>query len=95
MPIYDYECDECGHRFELKQSFNAEPECVCPHCEGKARRKFHSVAVIYKGSGFYTTDYKKNGYSPAGEEKSTPSVKSDDRPANKEKASTTASKTED
>ena len=57
MPTYDYECLSCGHRFELKQSFDADPNGTCPLCEGEARRKFHPVPVIYKGSGFYTTDY--------------------------------------
>ena len=63
MPLYDYECLNCGHVFELRQSFNADPEGVCPQCAGMSRRKFHAVPIIYKGSGFYTTDYKKTGYS--------------------------------
>lgn len=67
MPIYDYECLNCGNRFELRQGFNADPEEVCPRCHGKARRRFHSVAVIYKGSGFYTTDYKRSGFNPSGD----------------------------
>ena len=64
MPLYDYECDGCGHVFELRQSFSAEPVGDCPKCSGVSRRKFHAVPIIYKGSGFYTTDYKKSGYSP-------------------------------
>ena len=64
MPRYDYECSECGLTFELKQSFDADPEGVCPSCSGSSRRKFHAVPIIYKGSGFYTTDYKGTGYSP-------------------------------
>ena len=64
MPRYDYECSECGLTFELKQSFDADPEGVCPRCSGSSRRKFHAVPIIYKGSGFYTTDYKGTGYSP-------------------------------
>ncbi len=69
MPTYDYECENCGYRFELRQSFDADSDGICPRCQGRTRRKFHSVAVIYKGSGFYTTDYKRNGYSPPGDEK--------------------------
>ena len=91
MPIYDYQCEKCGHGFELRQSFSAEPETGCPVCEGRARRKFHSVAVIYKGSGFYTTDYKKNGYSPPGEEKEPSAPKAKDTKA-KDEVSTTTSK---
>ena len=63
MPLYDYECASCGHVFELRQSFDAAAEGVCPQCEGVTRRKFHPVPIIYKGSGFYTTDYKGSGYS--------------------------------
>ena len=65
MPRYDYECTECGHTFELKQSFDSAPEGTCPNCSGYSKRKFHAVPIIYKGSGFYTTDYKGTGYSPA------------------------------
>lgn len=85
MPIYDYECEACGHRFELRQSFDADPASICPRCEGTARRRFHSVAVIYKGSGFYTTDYKRNGYSPPGDEKERPEKKASDRAQDKTK----------
>ncbi len=66
MPLYDYQCDSCGHIFELRQSFSAATEGPCPRCEGNSRRRFHAVPIIYKGSGFYTTDYKKTGYSPPG-----------------------------
>lgn len=60
MPLYDYECLSCGHMFELRQSFHSDPEAECPSCAGDSRRKFHAVPVIYKGSGFYTTDYKNS-----------------------------------
>ena len=61
MPRYDYECNSCSHTFELKQSFDSEPVAICPKCEGSSRRKFHAVPIIYKGSGFYTTDYARSG----------------------------------
>ena len=74
MPLYDYQCDSCGHIFELRQSFSAATEGPCPCCQGNSRRRFHAVPIIYKGSGFYTTDYKKTGYSPPGKtEDSSPS----------------------
>ena len=63
MPLYDYECLSCGHVFELRQSFHADPLDVCPRCEGTSKRKFHPVPIIYKGSGFYTTDYKQTNRS--------------------------------
>ena len=59
MPIYEYECGLCQHHFERKQRFDEEPVVICPRCQGKARRVFHSVPVIFKGSGFYTTDNRK------------------------------------
>ena len=65
MPLYDYECASCGNVFELRQSFDAAPEGVCPRCAGISKRKFHAVPIIYKGSGFYTTDYKNAGSSSA------------------------------
>ena len=59
MPIYEYECSLCEHRFERKQSFAEEPVAVCPECSGKARRVINSIPVIFKGSGFYITDSRK------------------------------------
>ena len=61
MPIYDYECGVCQCRFERKQRFDEEPVAICPECEGKARRVIHSVPIIFKGSGFYVTDNRKDG----------------------------------
>ncbi len=60
MPRYDYQCLSCSNTFELKQSFSDEPIGDCPQCGGRSRRKFHAVPVIYKGSGFYTTDYARS-----------------------------------
>lgn len=57
MPRYDYQCTSCDYRFELVQSFSEAGSGVCPVCSGSGRRVFHAVPVIYKGSGFYTTDY--------------------------------------
>ena len=57
MPRYDYHCTACGNDFELTQSFSEAGTGVCPVCEGAGQRRFHAVPVIYKGSGFYTTDY--------------------------------------
>ena len=57
MPRYDYQCTICEYEFELIQSFKEAGSGTCPKCEGEGRRVFHAVPVIYKGSGFYTTDY--------------------------------------
>ena len=60
MPVYEYECGVCQLRFERKQSFDEEPAAMCPECQGKARRIIHSIPVIFKGSGFYSTDSRKS-----------------------------------
>ena len=57
MPRYDYQCQSCGNEFELRQSFSEAGSGTCRECSGEGRRVFHAVPVIYKGSGFYTTDY--------------------------------------
>jgi len=64
MPTYDYECDACGHRFELFQSISADPEKKCPECKKlKLRRLIGTgAAVVFKGSGFYQTDYRSDSY---------------------------------
>ncbi len=57
MPIYEYECEECACRFELKRRFDEdEGSPCCPQCRGKVRRLFSLPAIIFKGSGFYVTD---------------------------------------
>ena len=67
MPMYDYQCSGCDHAFEVRQSFQSEPYATCPRCEALSSRVFHPVPVIYKGSGFYTTDYARRGSpQPAG-----------------------------
>lgn len=59
MPRYVYRCTACDHEYDQRQSFGASPEGECPECSGISRRIFHAVPVIYKGSGFYTTDYAR------------------------------------
>lgn len=62
MPIYEYQCTSCEHCFEQKQGFDADPISICPLCQSPARRLFRPAPIIFKGSGFYVTDY--NGKSP-------------------------------
>lgn len=56
MPTYAYACRDCGHAFDVQQSFSDDSLTVCPECEGLLRKKFNSVGVVFKGSGFYRTD---------------------------------------
>jgi putative FmdB family regulatory protein len=64
MPTYDYECDACGHKAEVFQAMSAEPLKKCPQCKkSKYRRLFGAgAALVFKGSGFYQTDYRSEGY---------------------------------
>ena len=56
MPTYAYACKDCSHAFEVVQSFTDNSLTSCPECEGTLRKKFNSVGVVFKGSGFYRTD---------------------------------------
>jgi putative FmdB family regulatory protein len=69
MPTYDYECDACGHEFELFQGINDPVQRKCPECgKLKLRRLFGTgAAVVFKGSGFYQTDYRSESYKKAAE----------------------------
>ncbi len=65
MPTYEYVCKECGHHFDAFQSISAEPLKTCPECGGPIERKiFGGAGLIFKGSGFYETDYKKASSKP-------------------------------
>ncbi len=67
MPTYEYVCKECGHHFDAFQSISAEPLKTCPECGGPIERKiFGGAGLIFKGSGFYETDYKKASSKPKG-----------------------------
>src|SRR6266404_4056177 len=59
MPLYEYECDQCGHRFEKIQKFSDPLEDTCPKCGGPVHKLMSSPAIQFKGSGFYITDYPK------------------------------------
>ncbi|HDQ71208.1 MAG TPA: FmdB family transcriptional regulator [Chloroflexi bacterium] len=67
MPLYEYQCENCGVRFERHQRMAEDPVKVCPDCEGSVHRLIHPVGIIFKGSGFYVTDNraKSSTASPA------------------------------
>ncbi|WP_343046264.1 FmdB family zinc ribbon protein [Psychromicrobium silvestre] len=67
VPTYAYACKDCGHAFDIQQSFTDSSLTVCPECGGQLRKKFSSVGVSFKGSGFYSTDSRSgsSASSPA------------------------------
>jgi putative FmdB family regulatory protein len=65
MPLYEYECDACGHRFEAIQKFSDPPIEQCPKCGGHVHKLIAAPAFQFKGSGWYITDYAKKDSSPA------------------------------
>jgi putative FmdB family regulatory protein len=66
MPLYEYECEACAHRFERIQKFSDPPVDTCPTCgKGPVRKLFSSPAIQFKGSGFYITDYARKGSDSA------------------------------
>ncbi len=63
MPLYEYQCDACAHRFEKIQKFSDPPESVCPVCGGAVEKLLSSPAIQFKGTGWYITDYAQKGKS--------------------------------
>src|SRR5688572_24387938 len=66
MPLYEYQCEACGHRFEVIQKFSDAPIETCPKCSGVVRKLLSSPAIQFKGSGWYITDYARSGKSETG-----------------------------
>ena len=66
MPTYGYRCGSCGHEFEIQQRITDQPLTTCPKCGGKLSKMLYPAGIIFKGSGYYTTDYKGSGDGSAG-----------------------------
>jgi putative FmdB family regulatory protein len=108
MPIYEYECENCGNRFERFQSMQDEPVRLCPDCSGKVHKIIHPAGIIFKGSGWYITDSRKstssavtgetktNGAAPKAETKPNGSgeTKTEVKPAKEETTAKPETKTE-
>ena len=93
MPLYEYECSACKHRFELIQKFSAKQATKCVRCGAPAKRVLSTSAIHFKGTGWYVTDYGK-GSASAGDEskKESKSESGDKAPAASESAPAPASK---
>ena len=92
MPIYGYRCSSCGHEFEVLQRMSDAPLTECPKCGGELKKKLYPAGVIFKGSGFYSTDYKSGKSSESssasngsGSSSDKTSEKTSDKPAESSK----------
>jgi putative FmdB family regulatory protein len=94
MPIYEYRCER-GHTFEVMQRMTDDPLVSCSTCEAPVQRVFHPVAVHFKGSGFYNTDYGKKKGSSGASESSTDSSKSDSKDSKSSSTSSSSSSSSD
>jgi putative FmdB family regulatory protein len=77
MPLYEYECDACGHKFEKIQKFSDPIESTCPKCGGPVHKLMSSPAIQFKGSGFYITDYAKKDHVASAKADKAEAAKSD------------------
>jgi putative FmdB family regulatory protein len=93
MPVYEYECESCHHRFELRQSFHDEPVKECPSCRGRVRKVFQAVSVFFRGSGWYVNDYggRTNGSSDGTSTNGTSSEGASEKGASEAKPDKTGS----
>ncbi len=69
MPVYEYECCGCGHRFEERRKVTDPPARKCPECKAAVKRVYQAVGIIFKGSGFHVTDYGRTGERPGAAKK--------------------------
>ena len=93
MPLYEYECDACGHRFEVIRKFSDAPIEKCPSCGGRVRKLMSSPAIQFKGSGWYVTDYPKKGEAAASESEGTSDAKKETKAETKSSSSSDAAST--
>lgn len=95
MPIYDYRCGSCGNRFEVRQSFSDHATAACPQCQGAAQRVLHPVGIVFKGSGWHSTDYRsRSGSSNGAGSSSSESAHETNTEAKSEEKKSETSKTE-
>ncbi len=95
MPTYDYRCQDCGHEFELIQKMTDDPIEECPSCTGRVKRLIGAGAgIIFKGSGFYQTDYRSESYrKDAAKEKASAAPSGDSKSKSESKPTATSSTT--
>ena len=94
MPLYEYQCKKCGHRFEKIQKFSDKLVKKCPECGGTVEQTISAPAVQFKGSGWYVTDYAKKGSSSASSGSSDSKDKKDEKKSEAKDSSTKESSSE-
>src|SRR5271169_5884754 len=92
MPLYEYECKKCGHRFEKIQKYSDKMVKKCPECGGQVEQMISAPAVQFKGSGWYVTDYAKKSSSPGSSGSGDSKDKKDDKPKSDSGSKDTSSK---
>ena len=92
MPTYSYACTECGDRFDAVQAFSDDALTTCTKCDGRLRKLFNSVGVVFKGSGFYRTDSRESSKSASAGTSSSSSSSSDSGSSSSEKSTSSSEK---
>jgi putative FmdB family regulatory protein len=94
MPLYEYQCDACAHRFEVIQKYSDAPIEVCPKCGGVVKKLLSSPAIQFKGTGWYITDYAKSGKSDSGSVAATKSESAEKSGGKSSEGSSSSEKSE-
>jgi putative FmdB family regulatory protein len=94
VPTYSYACTVCGHAFDIQQSFSDDSLTVCPECDGRLRKVFSSVGVVFKGSGFYRNDARA-GAGKSGKSSAIPAASSSDSSSPAASGSSSSASTSD
>ncbi|HEX4913781.1 MAG TPA: FmdB family zinc ribbon protein [Vicinamibacterales bacterium] len=94
MPLYEYQCDKCAHRFEVIQKFSDAPIDVCPKCGGPVKKLLSSPAIQFKGTGWYITDYARSGKTDGASAPASSETKTDTKTDTKTETKSEPAKTE-
>ena len=92
MPTYAYACTECDHRFEAVQSFSDDSLTVCPECEGRLRKVFNAVGIVFKGGGFYRNDSRSGSVTSGAATNGSGSSESSDASSSSKESSGSSEK---
>lgn len=93
MPTYAYACADCGHAFDIVQSFSDDTLTTCPECDGRLRKQFNAVGVVFKGGGFYRNDSRATTSSTDTAAAKTPAASSNDSSSSTSSSSAGSSST--